>query len=186
MCVNIKNISNDLSQYYRHVNIFADSLLRQINVTDTDIQSALTNSISQNDLFEQRIFDKISVIIIIWKKKYVLLEDLEVLIINRVRESRNRVDVFRTLLKNVRQKTLRAKTNVIKQWSLSRRWDRYVDLLRVESEELYSYNDVIDTLNQFCKKIEILEQFFTTTWNNITDINKRLRDLAASKLFVDI
>ncbi len=44
--------------YYRHVNIFLNEILRQINVAQAHIQSAIFNRLSTNLVVEQKMLNK--------------------------------------------------------------------------------------------------------------------------------
>ncbi|KAL8831970.1 MAG: hypothetical protein Q9191_000570 [Dirinaria sp. TL-2023a] len=122
----------------------------------------------------------------IWQRRFAFLEGPGVRVINRVRKSRNTLGRFQIKLESATRETSKARTNVIKTWSLLRRVSRFIGLVRVEPEELYSYNDAIETLDECYKEMKHLEQLYTTIWNNITDINGKIRDLAASKFSADI
>ncbi len=47
-----------LLMYYRHVNIFLNEILRQINVAQAHIQSAIFNRLSTNLVVEQKMLNK--------------------------------------------------------------------------------------------------------------------------------
>ena len=58
--------------------------------------------------------------------------------------------------------------------------------MRSESPELYSYNDVIDCLNESIIEIKTVDAIYTLIWNNVTELSKHLSDFAGIKLSVDM
>ena len=54
----MSNFSHNLSAYYRYVNIFFESLLRQVNVIEKQIETALTDNFSRNVFAEQRSLEE--------------------------------------------------------------------------------------------------------------------------------
>ena len=187
ICSYIRNISSDLLFYYRHVNIFSKSLLHQVSVTQTHIQSALSNRFSQNLLVEQKMInEKVPSIMSKWHERYEFLENSGAYVSAKVRDSRQKIVELLNRLQEAKSKTLRAKKTIIKTWNLSRRVDRSLDLLRSNSEDLYSYNDVIEVIDEWFVEARSLEILLTLIWSNVTELSGHLSDLTTTKLSADV
>ena len=187
ICSHISNSFYELFAYYRYVNIFFESFFRQVNVIEEQIGTALTDNFSRNVLAEQRsLEEKFASFISIWQRRYEFFEALEKYMVDGLNLAREKIAEHRSNLENVRTNTVRVRDEIIKVWNLSRRFLRHIRVLRLESLELYSYNDVIDCLDESIIEIKTIDAIYTLIWNNVTELSRHLSDFAGIKLSVDM
>ena len=187
ICSHMSNSSHELPAYYRHVNIFSESLLRQVNVIEEQIGTALTDNFSRNALAEQRSLEERSASFIsTWQRRYEFLEAPGKYMVDGLNLAREKIAEHRSNLENVRTKTVRARDERIKAWNLPRRFLRHIRVLRSEPPELYSYNDVIDCLDESIIEIRTVDAIYTLIWNNVTELSRHLSDFAGTKLSADM
>ena len=106
--------------------------------------------------------------------------------INDLTIIRKKIVEHRNNLKNVKIITIRVKNEKIKIWNLFKRFFRNIRVLRSKSSKFYSYNDVIDYLNESIIEIKTIDSIYTLIWNNVIELNKHFVDFVEIKLFVDM
>jgi len=187
ICTYLGNFSSLLPSYYRHANIFSESLLYHVNVTRTHIQSALANGSSHNMLVEQKwVSNELSNFMTTWQERIDYLLDPGEFLVQEVRKWRGQQASFLNQLQQARDMTLRARDEVVKSWNLFRRTGRSIGVLQVEPPELYEYNDAIKALDGWILWTLSLESLSTLTYSNVTEVGGHLKDLAAFQLSADI
>jgi len=89
ICTYLGNFSSLLPSYYRHANIFLESLLYHVNVTRTHIQSALTDDSSHDMLVEQKwVSNELSNFMTTWQERIDYLLDPREFLVQEVRKWR--------------------------------------------------------------------------------------------------
>ncbi len=187
VCLYMRNISNDLPSYYGHVAIFSESLIQQVNLTRTHIQSTLANQTSQDLLVEQKIITAdVQGIFSKWQQRHEFLEIPGTQVSETVREARAKAARLLHRLKIGRKGTMRARKNTIKKWNLLRRAGRAIGILRSEPEELHGFNDALEILDEWTIEARSLESLFTLISSNVTEVSRHFRHLTLTGFSADI
>lgn len=187
ICSHLGNFSSMLPSYYRHANVFSESLLYHVKVTRTHIQSALTNGSSHNMLVEQKwVSDELSNFMTTWQERIDYLTEPGEFIIQEVRKWRGQQASFLNQLLQARDMTSRSREKVVKSWNLFRRMGRSIGVLQLEPPEIYEHNDAIKALDGWIQWTLSLESLSTLIYSNATEVDEHLRDLAAIQLSADI
>ncbi|KAL8704501.1 MAG: hypothetical protein Q9201_002341 [Fulgogasparrea decipioides] len=185
LCRYVGNVSSALPEYYPHGSIFSESLLRDVDLTQTHINIVMSN-VSQDGLVEHSVADPVPRVLSTWKKKYDFVQGPSLDMTELVRNALHHVSQLRDDVQETRDRTARAQVAIMKKWPLAKRFGRWLGVLSVPPEELYDLNDASEALDGWATELLFFQGLFTVAFNNVIELGIGLIDLAASRFIADV
>lgn len=186
-CSFLVNMTSDLPNYDRHVNIFGRAVLYAVNTTGPMIETALTTTDSRDLALEQRLINKkVSAFVSHWRTRYDLLLSPGLALATSIEDSRKRLSAIRAIQLQARTATERDRQAIILSWSLPRRFGRRIGLLTVDPKELHPFNDALDALDGWLNATSSQQLVINMIWDKFTRLKQDLDDLAATSFLSDM
>lgn len=188
VCAFLQDLSSDLRNYYRHANILAETVLREVDATQTQILTAMMNNHSSTELAveQQMLHEKMIHIITQWDQNYAFLEPPGRELGQGVRLARKKVARLLTYLEMANSTTQRDRQETIKKWNVARRFGRFVGWLRLDPPELFARNDALRAVEELYIETKSLEIVLTLVWINVTGLQEGMKDLAITRFSADV
>ncbi|KAL8854850.1 MAG: hypothetical protein Q9221_000356 [Calogaya cf. arnoldii] len=186
LCASLGNITDHLPSYYRHASTFSDSLIYELNVTQTYMENSVNDTSRVAVVEQQRINQKIPEIAATWQKRYQRFKGPGIYMQQEIKLATNSANSYMELIQHAKVECVKARIAKKKQWPIGRRIGRGIGLFRVPAEDLYELDDACRELDPLFNEVGGLHRIFSLAGSNVTQVNTALGNLAENKLNADI